>query len=115
MALVTGSSRSIGASIVKRLAADGADVIVNYHRIAVEAEHTAYTINAGNGATRQPAVLCGKCVGGERKYLQVAIRLRARVMVTVEVMNGVSRPMLSSAFAWKVNSMYDQMTDTTVN
>ena len=33
----------------------------------------------------------------------------------VEVMNGVSRPMLSSAFAWKVNSMYDQMTDTTVD
>ncbi|PSR70954.1 hypothetical protein PHLCEN_2v13176 [Hermanssonia centrifuga] len=49
VALVTGSSRSIGASIAKRLAADGADVIINYHRIAVEAERTAYFINSRDG------------------------------------------------------------------
>ena len=49
IAIVTGSSRSIGASIAKRLAADGADVIINYHRIAVEAERTAYNINSKDG------------------------------------------------------------------
>ena len=31
VAVVTGSSRNIGASIVKRLASDGASVVVNYN------------------------------------------------------------------------------------
>ena len=41
----------------------------------------------------------------QRPEIQVAIRLRARVMEMVEVMNGLSCPVLRSALAWNVNSM----------
>lgn len=46
IAIVTGSSRSIGASIAHRLAADGAHVVINFHRIAPDAERVAYAINS---------------------------------------------------------------------
>lgn len=46
IAIVTGSSRSIGASIAQRLAADGAHVVINYHRVAMDAERTAQNINS---------------------------------------------------------------------
>ncbi|KAI0087897.1 NAD-P-binding protein [Irpex rosettiformis] len=45
VAIVTGSSRSIGAAIAHRLAADGANVIINFHKIAVDAKRTADCIN----------------------------------------------------------------------
>ncbi|KAI0789702.1 hypothetical protein C8Q75DRAFT_764612 [Abortiporus biennis] len=47
VALVTGSSKGIGASIIKRLAADGASVVINYARSAQAAEELASSINAG--------------------------------------------------------------------
>ena len=46
VALVTGSSRSIGAAIVKRLAADGAMVVVNYVTTKDAAEALVQEINA---------------------------------------------------------------------
>ncbi|KIP05290.1 hypothetical protein PHLGIDRAFT_119941 [Phlebiopsis gigantea 11061_1 CR5-6] len=50
VALVTGSSRSIGAAIVKRLAVDGASVVVNYVNAAEAAQRLVDSINAeGHG------------------------------------------------------------------
>jgi len=46
VALVTGSSRSIGAAIAERLAADGANVIINYVNGAAAAEEVAKRINS---------------------------------------------------------------------
>ena len=43
-AIVTGSSRGIGAAIARRFAADGYDVAVNYHTSAEAAERTAAAV-----------------------------------------------------------------------
>ncbi|TFK52655.1 NAD(P)-binding protein [Heliocybe sulcata] len=46
VAVVTGSSRSIGASIAKRLAKDGASVVVNYVSNSAAAEEVISEINS---------------------------------------------------------------------
>lgn len=46
VAIVTGSSRNIGASIVRRLAADGASVVINYNGSESAANELAEHINA---------------------------------------------------------------------
>ncbi|KRB11312.1 SDR family oxidoreductase [Lysobacter sp. Root690] len=47
VALVTGGSRGIGAAIAKRLADDGADVVLTYARAADQANAVAQRIQAG--------------------------------------------------------------------
>lgn len=48
-ALVTGGSRSIGAAIAKRLAADGAQIAITYVGSATLAEETVATIESAGG------------------------------------------------------------------
>ncbi|MHC6226121.1 SDR family NAD(P)-dependent oxidoreductase [Pseudomonas sp. X10] len=49
VAIVTGSSKGIGAGIAERLAAEGAKVIVNYSRSAEDAEKVVKRIAAAGG------------------------------------------------------------------
>ena len=49
VAIVTGSSRGIGAAIAKRLASDGLAVIVNYAGHAADAENVVQEIRAASG------------------------------------------------------------------
>lgn len=49
VAIVTGSSKGIGAGIAERLAADGAKVLINYSRSAADAEAVVQRIVAAGG------------------------------------------------------------------
>lgn len=49
VAIITGSSRGIGAAIAKRLARDGFAVVINYAGRAADAEQVVKEIQAANG------------------------------------------------------------------
>src|SRR5262245_29990203 len=49
VALITGSSRGIGASIAKRLAREGARVVVNYNKNQASAEEVVRSIKTFEG------------------------------------------------------------------
>jgi 3-oxoacyl-[acyl-carrier protein] reductase len=49
VALITGSSKGIGAAIAQRLAAEGASVVINYSRTAAPAEAVVQRIQSAGG------------------------------------------------------------------
>ncbi|KAH8104747.1 NAD-P-binding protein [Cristinia sonorae] len=46
VAIITGSTRGVGAAIATRLASYGADVVINYHKVDMAATRMAYGINS---------------------------------------------------------------------
>lgn len=56
--IVTGSSSGIGAAIAKAVAAEGANVVVNYHNNKKGAEEIAHTISKNKNSGRAIVVQC---------------------------------------------------------
>jgi 3-oxoacyl-[acyl-carrier protein] reductase len=77
-ALVTGGSRSIGAAIAKRLAADGAAVAITYSASQGKADEVVREIEATGGRALAIAADAGD-----------AAAVRAAVAATVEVFGGI--------------------------
>ena len=77
-ALVTGGSRSIGAAIAKRLAADGAAVAITYSASKGKADEVVREIEAAGGRALAIAADAGD-----------AAAVRAAVAATVEVFGGI--------------------------
>jgi 3-oxoacyl-[acyl-carrier protein] reductase len=67
VAVVTGASRGIGAGIARRLAADGAAIVVNYSRNASAAEALVAEIEAGGGR----AMACGADMSDREQVIRL--------------------------------------------
>ena len=82
VAIVTGSSKGIGAGIAQRLAADGASVVVNYSRDAGPAEAVVQRIEAAGGkAVAVRADLSGTDQAGP--LVEAAVRAFGRLDILV--------------------------------
>jgi len=69
-ALITGSSRSIGAAIATRLAADGANVVINYVNGAKAADEVVAAINAKGAGVAKPIQADVSSVAGAKALVE---------------------------------------------
>jgi NAD(P)-dependent dehydrogenase (short-subunit alcohol dehydrogenase family) len=88
-ALVTGASRGIGAGVARRLAADGADVAINYLRSPERAEAVAAEVRAAG----RRALLVRADVADEGDVRRMVTEVEAQFGgVDILVNNAVSAP-----------------------
>ena len=79
VSIVTGSSRGIGAAVVKRLASQGANVVINYVSNAGAAQSVADEINA-KGAGKAIIVQADvSSIAGNQKLVDAALREFGRI------------------------------------
>jgi 3-oxoacyl-[acyl-carrier protein] reductase len=82
VALVTGASRGIGRAIALSLAADGAAVLVNYHRSAEQAQAVVRQIEAAGGqAMAVGADICSEAA--VRTMIDAALERWGRIDILV--------------------------------
>jgi 3-oxoacyl-[acyl-carrier protein] reductase len=74
-ALVTGAGRGIGQSVARRLAADGAQVVINYSRAEAQAEALAKEINAAGGKALTVAADLGNLTAIENMFSDLRRRV----------------------------------------
>ncbi|VDB91854.1 unnamed protein product [Peniophora sp. CBMAI 1063] len=83
VAVVTGSSRSIGAAIAKQLAADGASVIVNYVSDAAAAEGVVSDIKASGSGAAAAVKADVSSLGGAKTLLDESLRIFGKIDILV--------------------------------
>jgi len=83
VALVTGSSRGIGAAIVQRLAADGALVIVNYLKNSEAANSVVNAINSRREGAAIAVQADASTIAGGEKLLEECLRAFGRIDILV--------------------------------
>jgi 3-oxoacyl-[acyl-carrier protein] reductase len=112
VALVTGASRGIGAAIAERLAADGANVVVNYVNAQREAEAVAervrragvlaVVIKADVGDPEQATRLVHDAVG---QLGRLDILVNNAVMIEMEPMGAIDPARVRAQFATNVDGV----------
>lgn len=83
VAIVTGSSRSIGAAIVKQLAQDGARVVINYLENLQAADDLVNAINFNRAGAAIAVQADASTLAGGEKLLEECLKAFGRVDVLV--------------------------------
>jgi NAD(P)-dependent dehydrogenase (short-subunit alcohol dehydrogenase family) len=115
VAVITGSSRGLGAATAKRLARDGFFVVVNYVRSQKDGEDVLRDIRqaGGRGALVQGDV---SNVGGIRSFLEAvdAALKRESLPASVDVLVANAGVLISKPFAETTEADFDSLFDTNV-
>jgi len=110
VAIVTGSSRGIGAAIAQQLAAHGARVVVNYRQNSQAADEVVNAINSQREASAIAVMADASTIGGGQKLLEECLRTFGKVDILVlnagvagiGVINDVDDYLFDSAFSLHV-------------